>query len=98
MTQNFEHYLFLPEAMLLVMAIAYCLDFYVMSWAFGSPFFGVHAALRMILVSIVWFALPEWRITVIPIVVACFYLITVTTLPVIRKKWLENKSNVWQNV
>ena len=85
-------FIYFPEAMLLVMAIAYCLDFYVMSWAFGSPFFGVHAALRIILVSIIWFALPEWRISIIPIVVACAYLITVAFLPIIRKKWLANKS------
>ncbi|WP_439644325.1 DUF7010 family protein [Brumicola pallidula] len=40
-----------PEGLLLGMAIAYCLDFYVMSWAFGSPIFGVVAAVRVVLVS-----------------------------------------------
>src|SRR3954469_21357399 len=52
-------FIYFPEAMVLVMAISYCLDFYLMTWAFGSPLFGLHAALRTLAVTIVWFALPE---------------------------------------
>jgi hypothetical protein len=47
-----------PEALLLAMAIAYCLDFYVMSWAFGTPIFGVHAAIRVSSVSLIWLFMP----------------------------------------
>jgi hypothetical protein len=39
-------FVYMPEALPLVMAIAYCVDFYVMTWAFGTPLFGVHAAVH----------------------------------------------------
>lgn len=80
-----------PEALLLVMAIAYCLDFYVMSWAFGSRVFGVHAAVRVVSVSLIWFAAPEWRVSVLPAWVAALYLATVLVLPVLRRRWLARR-------
>ena len=79
-----------PEAMILIMAITYCLDFYVMTWAFGCPLFGVHAAVRVVVVSIIWFVLPGWREIVIPAVVALAYLITFFLIPVLRGRWLNN--------
>ncbi len=82
-------FLYFPEAMLLVMAIAYCIDFYVMSWAFGTRIFGVHAAVRVLLVSIVWFALPSLRVIAIPAIVAAAYLVTVLLIPTVRGKWLR---------
>ncbi len=81
--------IFLPEALLLVMAIAYCLDFYVMSWAFGTRLFGVHAAVRVVTVSVVWFAVPQWRMSVLPAVVAAMYLATVVMIPPFRRRWLS---------
>ena len=81
-------FLYFPYALVFVMAIAYCLDFYVMTWAFGSRIFGIHAALRMITVSIIWFGLPDWRTTVLPASVAFAYLVTVILLPVLRRRWL----------
>ena len=77
-----------PEALLLVMAIAYCLDFYVMSWAFGSPIFGVHAAVRVASVSLIWFSMPDWRQSVLPAWVAALYIGTVLALPTLRRRWL----------
>lgn len=77
-----------PEALLLVMAIAYCLDFYVMSWAFGSPLFGIHAVLRVSSVSMIWFIVPEWRMTVLPAWVAALYIGTVVAIPILRRRWL----------
>ena len=82
-------FLFAPEALLLVMAIAYCLDFYVMSWAFGTRLFGVHAAVRVVVVSLIWFALPEWRFSLLPGVVALLYLGTVGLIPILRHRWLR---------
>ena len=82
-------FLYFPEAMLLVMAIAYCIDFYVMSWTFGTRIFGVHAAVRVLLVSIVWFALPSLRVIAIPAIVAAAYLVTVLLIPTVRGKWLR---------
>ena len=40
-----------PELMILVMAIAYSLDFFLMGWAFGSRLFGIHATVRTVMVS-----------------------------------------------
>ncbi len=81
--------IYLPEALILVMAICYCLDFFVMSWAFGTWLFGAHAAFRTVAVTIIYFSMPSWRLTAMPIIVAFFYLATVILIPVLRKKWLE---------
>ena len=79
-----------PHIQLLAMAILYSIDFYVMTWAFGSAVFGIHAAARTVLVTVIWVAFPESRLTLIPIIVATFYLGTVFLLPVLRRKWIEN--------
>jgi hypothetical protein len=86
-------FVYLPEALPLVMAIAYCVDFYVMSWAFGHPVFGIHAAVRVVAVTIIWFAMPGWRMTVLPAVVAFAYLVTALALPFLRSRWLEQRSS-----
>ena len=78
-----------PDIQLLTMAILYSIDFYVMSWAFGSAVFGIHAAARTVLVTIIWVAFPELRLTLVPIIVATFYLGTVLLLPIARRKWIE---------
>lgn len=81
-----------PHIQLLAMAILYSIDFYVMSWAFGSAIFGLHAAARTVLVTIIWIAFPESRLTLIPIVVAAFYLGTVFFLPIARRRWIKRAS------
>ncbi len=81
--------IYFPEAMILIMAIAYCLDFYVMTWAFGSPLFGIHAAVRVVVVSIIWFTIPDWREIAIPAVVALAYLTTLVLIPILRGRWLD---------
>lgn len=78
-----------PHIQLLAMAILYSIDFYVMSWAFGSAVFGLHAAARTVLVTVIWVALPESRLMLIPIVVATFYLGTVLFLPIARRRWIR---------
>jgi hypothetical protein len=80
----FGTFLFYPQALLLVMAIVYCLDFYVMSWAFGSRLFGVHAGIRVVVVTAIWFAEPNWRFTVLPGTVAVLYLITVAAIMLLQ--------------
>jgi hypothetical protein len=87
----FACFIYFPEALLLVMAIAYCLDFYVMTWAFDTRLFGIHAALRVILVSLIWFMVPEWRSSVLPGVVAALYVITVAISPTLRRRWLKDQ-------
>ncbi len=78
-----------PHIQLLAMAILYSVDFYVMSWAFGSAVFGLHAAVRTVLVTVIWVAFPESRLTLIPIFVAAFYLGTVLLLPIARRRWIK---------
>ncbi len=79
-----------PNIQLLAMAILLSIDFYVMSWAFGSAVFGLHAAARTMLVTFIWVAFPESRLTLIPLVVATFYLGTVFLLPILRRRWIKN--------
>jgi hypothetical protein len=85
--------IYFPEAMILILAIAYCLDFYVMTWAFGSPLFGIHAAARVVIVTIIWFALPAWREIILPATVAFAYLTTVILIPILHRKWLAEHVN-----
>jgi hypothetical protein len=87
-------FIYFPEAMILVMAISYCLDFYLMTWAFGSPLFGLHAALRTVVVTIIWFALPAWRASALPLAVAMAYLITVVLISPLRRQWLKGQAAV----
>jgi len=82
-------FVYYPDAMLLVMAIAYCLDFYVMSWAFDTRLFGIHAVVRVVLVSLIWFAAPEWRMNVLPGLVAFLYVVTVVVSIPMRRRWLR---------
>jgi hypothetical protein len=76
-----------PEFMILVMAIAYSLDFFLMSWAFGSRIFGVHATLRTAAVSVIWLVWPAERMWLIPVAVALAYGATVVLVPGLRRKW-----------
>jgi hypothetical protein len=85
--------IFRPGALLLVMAIVYCLDFYVLSWAFGSPLFGIPAAVRVSTVSLIWFTTPGWRMSVLPAWVAALYVGTVLAIPVVRRRWLEHQGH-----
>lgn len=86
--------LYYPEALILIMAICYCLDFFVMSWAFGSLLFVIHATFRTVVVTLVFFAVPEWRLTAIPAIVALAYLTTVLLIPDLKKRWLEKQSRL----
>ena len=81
-----------PEGLLLGMAIAYCLDFYVMSWAFGSPIFGVTAAIRVLLVSCFWVLLPDQRMLAIPIIAILSYIAIIVLTLTTRTKWLAKYS------
>lgn len=79
--------IFYPEAQILMMAIVYCIDFYVFTWAFGSRLFIVVASLRVAGASAIWFFLPEYRLTLLPVFVALTYLALTIAIPVQRKKW-----------
>jgi hypothetical protein len=85
-------YLRYPEFMILVLATSTSLSFYVMGWAFGSPLFVLHAALRSAAVTVIWFAYPTARSWLIPVVVAGAYGMTVMLSPVLRARWLRAHS------
>lgn len=81
-------FLYLPDALLLTMAIAYCTSFFVFTWAFGSTLFFVHAVLRIVGVTLIWFALPDARTLAVPLFVAAMYLATALIIPSRRHAWL----------
>jgi hypothetical protein len=83
-----------PEALLLTMAIAYCIDFYVMSWAFGSRIFGASAGIRVFLSSAAWLFLPEYRDLLIPVIVLVSYSLLVIFIPIKRNAWLKSRTKM----
>ena len=88
------NFIFIPEAMLLVLAIGYCLDFYVMTCLFGSRIFGLYAAICTVAVTLVWFAWPQLRVPVIPVILALAYLVNIILLPSLSRQWLNRQAIV----
>lgn len=79
--------IFYPEAQILMMAILYCIDFYVFGWVFGSRIFVIGASIRIIGSTAIWFFLPEYRLTALPAFVALTYLAFTVAIPIQRAKW-----------
>ena len=84
-------YFFKPEFILHVIAVVYCVDFYVMTWAFDTPLFGVHAAARTVAASLIWFSIPDRRFSVLPAMIAVFYLATILLNHGLRERWLARQ-------
>ena len=82
-----------PEILLLTMAILYCLDFYVMTWAFGTPIFGVSAAFRVLISTIIWLAFPKLSAIAIPVFISLSYLVIVLVVPAKRLAWINLNEN-----
>lgn len=82
--------IFFPQVQILMMAIMYCVDFFVFTWAFGSKLFIRVAFFRVFGASVIWFLLPEFRLTLLPAFVALTYLGLVISIPIERKKWETN--------
>ncbi len=89
----FAAFLYWPQIMILVMAIAFGIDFFVMAWAYDSPFPWVHAVVRTIAVSVIWFAAPDGRPTLLPAAVALCYLATMAFITVERPRWIARRTN-----
>lgn len=81
-----------PEFMILVLAVSTSLSYYVMSWAFGSPLFILHAVLRTVAVVAAWVAFPGARPWLVPLLVAVAYGITLVLIPVLRGRSLQGAS------
>ena len=76
-----------PDLMILVMAVSYSLDFFLMSWAFGSRHFAIHASVRTAAVSVIWLAWPAERTWLVPVAVALAYGTSVILIPRLRRRW-----------
>ena len=78
-----------PTALPLAAALFFGASFTVFFWAFGDPLFLAHFILRAAGVTAIWFALPEYRFSLLPAFVAALYLITFLLLPRRLRLWLE---------
>jgi len=81
-----------PEALHLSMAILYCIDFYVMSWAFGTALIGIVGAIRVVLASFAWLFFPDLRVLLVPAIVLGSYIALVVTIPINRRQWLQKNA------
>ena len=61
----------------LFLAIGMSLHWPAIGWMYGSRVCLIHAIIRVGLVTIIWFALPDYRFTAIPILVSLIYLFTI---------------------
>jgi hypothetical protein len=81
----------LPTALPLAAAIFFGASFPVFFWAFGHPIFLGHIIVRVAGATVIWFAMPTQRWTVLPAFVAMMYLVTMIPLPLLRQRWLRAK-------
>ena len=65
-----------PEIAPLSLAIGMALHWPVIGWVYGSQFGIIHAAVRVAIVSAIWFVLPEFRFTLLPLSVVIVYAVT----------------------
>jgi hypothetical protein len=63
-----------PHAAPLTLAIGMTLHWPIIGWTYGSRVCQIHAAARILVVTALWFALPNGRLTVLPLAVAALYL------------------------
>ena len=61
----------------LLLAIGMSLHWPVIGWMYGSKVCLIHAISRVAIVTILWFVLPGYRFTLIPMGVSIIYLITI---------------------
>jgi hypothetical protein len=79
----------LPAGLPLAMAICLGVSYPVLFWAFGGRIFLWHVIIRVVGATVIWFALPLDRYTVLPGFVALIYLVTTILLPGQRRIWLH---------
>jgi hypothetical protein len=69
-----------PQLLPLSLAIGMGLHWPIIGWMYGSRACLQHALMRVAAVSVVWFLFPAFRFTVLPMVVAAAYLVTIVQL------------------
>jgi hypothetical protein len=70
----------------LFLAIGMTLHWPVIGWMYGSKTCIAHAISRVVVVTAIWFALPEQRFTLLPVAVSIIYFITIFGLKLEVKK------------
>ncbi len=64
----------MPEAAPLALAIGMTLHWPIIGWGYASRVCLLHALVRVAVVTVIWYALPELRFTGIPFAVSVLYL------------------------
>lgn len=64
----------LPEAAPLTLAIGMTLHWPIIGWAYASRVCMIHALVRTLVVTLIWYGLPELRFTGIPFAVSALYV------------------------
>ena len=77
---HFAIYFNNPQLLPLSLAIGMGIHWPIIGWMYGSSACFQHALVRVAAVSIVWFLYPAGRFTLLPLVVAVVYLVTVFQL------------------
>lgn len=65
------------ELVPLTLAIGMALHWPIIGWMYNCKSCLVHALVRVVLVTAVWFMMPEYRFTLLPILVSIIYFITI---------------------
>jgi hypothetical protein len=67
-----------PGVFPLVLAVGLSMHFPVIGWSYGrTALYSAHAIIRAVIVFMIWWKLPEARLTLLPASVSAIYLITV---------------------
>ena len=85
-----------PELLVPILAIGMSLHWPVIGWSYGrTTLFTAHAVTRAVVVTYIWFTLPEHILTALPLAVAIIYILTVIAIYVdvarMRSKHVSRK-------
>lgn len=81
-----------PELVPLILAIGMSVHWPVVAWTYGIVKVGIgHAFVRAILVTWIWYLLPEHRLTILPLAVSLVYI---GTVPFFLKEVKQARSSV----
>jgi len=81
-----------PEAAPLTLAIGMTLHWPLIGWSYASRVCLIHSLLRVAAVTVIWYAFPDLRFTVIPFVVAGLYLFAALGLSWESKRFRHARS------
>jgi len=79
-----------PELTVLTLAIGMTIHWVVIGWSYASKVCFAHAFARMIVVTLMFYAMPDGRLTVLPFAIAILYLLAAAGMAfevsVVRRK------------